>query len=409
MKRRSSVKSIGFILITAILVMGFGVQEAPAAKSAWKWPSTLTIVTTGAGTGTFASCNGIAVVMAKTTGMKVRVLPEGTSAVRFEKLYKKQANVSSESSSSWEDSITGNSGFASRELHGQRLFWLHYDTPWGYVVRADSPYKTIYDLKKVKGIRISVNTSIPSFVNAVKNGIPAFLGMSEAEANEHFVWVPCGSVAANVLSVAEGKVDVGYGASTSSGTIEAEAGPHGIRYLEMPPGDKEAWKRFQATPGGSTRMPSAITYGAKSLIGANSYISFFFFNVLAETDAADEELVYQLTKWFHKNYDAYKSVHANASRASLENFRKFLDGNSLPVANGCIRYLREIGKWTSQDDKRQEESLKLEKRWFDARRAINAEAGAKKIKISYNDAEFMKIYEAHTKDLPFFVMTPPEK
>jgi TRAP transporter TAXI family solute receptor len=402
-------KGIGFILLTALLVMGFAVDEASAQKSNWKWPSTLSIVTTGADTGTFASCNGIAVLMEKSTGTKVRILPEGTSALRFEKLYKKQADLSSESSSSWEDSITGNLGFASRELRGQRLFWLHYDTPWGYPVRADSPLKTIYDLKKVKGVRISVNTAIPTMVDVVKRGIPAFLGMSEAEANEHFVWVPCSSVSQNVLSVSEGKADVGFAASTSSGTIEAEAGPHGIRYLELPPNDKAAWKRFQATPGGSTRMPSVITYGAKSLIGANSYNSFFTFNVLAETDAANEELVYQLSKWFHQNYDAYKSVHVNAGRASFANFRKYLDANSLPVANGCIRYLKEIGKWTPADDKRQEESLKLEKRWFDARRAVNAEADAKKVRKSYNDAEFMKIYKAYTKDLPFFYMNPPEK
>jgi predicted Fe-S protein YdhL (DUF1289 family) len=300
-------------------------------------------------------------------------------------------------------------GFMAKELRPQRLFWIHYDTYWGYIVRANSPFKTIYDLKKVKGVKISVNTAIPSMVEAVKGGIPAFLGMSQAEANERFVWVPCSSTSANVLSVSEGKADVGFAASTSSGTIEAEAGPHGIRYLELPPKDKAAWKRFQATPGGSTRMPSVITYGAKSLIGANSYNSFFTFNVLAETDAANEELVYQLTKWFHQNYDAYKSVHVNAGRASLANFRKYLDGNSLPVAKGCIRYLKEIGKWTSQDEKRQEESVKLEKRWFDARRAVNAEADAKKIRKSHNNAEFMKIYEAYAKDIPFFIMTPPEK
>ena len=413
MRARGYAKVIGFILLMALLVMGFAMEEAPAAppasKSAWKWPSTLTMVTTGADTGTFASCNGIAVLMEKSTKMKVRILPEGTSALRFEKLYNKAADLSSESSSSWEYSITGHKGFMAKELRPQRLFWFHYDTYWGYIVRADSPFKTIYDLKTAKGVKISVNTAIPSMVDVVKDGIPAFLGMSQAEANEHFVWVPCSSTSANILSVAEGKADVGYAASTSSGTIEAEAGPHGIRYLELPPNDKAAWKRFQAISGSSTRMPGVVTYGAKSLVGAHSYNSFFTFNVLAETDAANEELVYELTKWFHQNYDAYKAVHVNAGRASLANFRKYLDANSLPVANGCIRYLKEIGKWTSQDDKRQEESLKLEKRWFDARRAVNAEADAKKLRKSQSNAEFMKIYEAYTKDLPFFYMTPPEK
>ena len=406
---RTNGKVIGAILLTLILVMSFATEEAQGAGQVWQWPDTMTMTTTGSRTGTFASTTGIAAVLEKTTGSKVRVIPEGTSALRYEKLYKKMGDFGCESSGSHETSITGNrGGFVSRELIGQRIFWLHYDAPWGYVVRGDSPLKTIYDLKKKKGIRVSVNTSIPVMIEAVKLRLPAFLGMSQAEADEHFVWVPCSRVSQNVLSVSEGKADVGYGASSTSSVVEAAAGPHGIRYLELPLKDKEAWIRFQNN-GGSVSIPTVVTYGAKPMIGAQSFKSFFTFNVTEETDATKEEFVYQLTKWFHHNYDAYKGVHVNASRANLKNFREYLDTNSMPIANGCIRYLKEIGKWTSGDDKRQEKALKLEKRWFAARRAVKAEADAKKIKISHRDDKFVKIYQTHTKGIPFFVMKPSEK
>ena len=69
--------------------------------------------------------------------------------------------------------------------------------------------------------------------------------------------------------------------------------------------------------------------------------SNFVYSVPADADA---EFVYNMAKWLNESHDAYKGTHPLAARMSLELFRGYLDRTPLPVHEGTVRYLREIGQ-----------------------------------------------------------------
>jgi uncharacterized protein len=116
----------------------------------------------------------------------------------------------------------------------------------------------------------------------------------------------------------------------------------------------------------------------------------------------DQEMIYRISKWFHERFDDYKDVHAIAKRMSLEHMRKFLDNSPFPVAEGTVRYLKEIGQWTEADDAWNNAQIELMDRWVKARNAAIAEAKAKKIKIHWENQEYLNLIKKHAEGIPVF-------
>jgi len=83
-------------------------------------------------------------------------------------------------------------------------------------------------------------------------------------------------------------------------------------------------------------------------------------------------------------------------------FREYLDYAFFPVAEGTVRYLKEIGQWTAADDKWNNEAIALMDRWVKARNAALDEAKAKGVKIHWENKEYLDILGKHTKDIPVF-------
>ena len=73
---------------------------------------------------------------------------------------------------------------------------------------------------------------------------------------------------------------------------------------------------------------------------------------------------------------------------------------SIPVHPGTIRYLKEIGYWTAENDRINQESLELEKRYEKAWQTALADAKAKKIKISPKNKKWMDLWDSHRSKLP---------
>jgi len=60
----------------------------------------------------------------------------------------------------------------------------------------------------------------------------------------------------------------------------------------------------------------------------------------------DEELAYTLAKWFpHSPSTNTKASTPVYAYEALEVFRNYLDRSPLPIHEGTVRYLKEIGAW----------------------------------------------------------------
>lgn len=395
MKKPTIRQTLATAVSAAAVLAAVGTSAAQAAE--FKWPRLLVIGTSGTNSGGFASTNGWAPILQKEVGTTIRVVPEDNEPMRYRRLTeRKDIAITSVSAAEMRFQIQGIGGYAATAPAAQRMLWHHNDTPWGYVVSGDSKIKSMDDLKK-GGFRITQGVFSPPMVFTVTRALPAYLGMTEEEAQKKFTYVPASSYAENCRSVVEGKADITYCSPISSVTSEIEGAPGGIRWIPMPATDTESWARYLVHR--PMLIPAPMALGVSTARNVPGAVSNFIYAVTPETDV---EFAYNMAKWMHKSFDAYKGTHPLAARMSLELFRGYLDRTPIPVHEGTVRYLREIGAWTDKDDAWNKEAIAKMDRWVAARKAAMDEARKAGVKIDFNDEAFMKIHEKHTKDLEGF-------
>ncbi len=392
MKRYFTGVVVGFFILA---IMGFG---SFASAQEFKLPPLIRVATAGAQTASFASSNGWGAKFSETMGVQVRVVPEDSEVRRYVRFTEgKEFELNSVTDAVSTMAMEGGIGFADKRAYPFRTVWYHNDTPWGFVVRGDSNIKNVQDLKR-KGLRVSVAVGQAVMITAIKEALPAFIGWTPEDAEKNWTFVPASSYAENCRNVTDGKADIAYMSPISAVSYEMEAHPAKIRWINLPVEDKEAWKRFiQIRP---TVIPTKMSIGVPSAIGVGALTSTFLYAVRTDMD---EEMAYRLAKWFHQNYENYKDTHAISQRMSLKQFREYLNYTSLPVAEGTIRYLKEIGQWSAADDKWNNEAIALMDRWIKARNAALDEAKAKGVNIHWENKEYLAILEKHTKGIPVFM------
>ncbi|MAL97707.1 MAG: hypothetical protein CL583_04565 [Alteromonadaceae bacterium] len=378
------------------LAVATGLAGSAGAED-YTWPRLMVIGTPGTTTGSFASTNGWAPVMQKETGTTVRIVPEDSELQRYRRLVERRnIQVTSVAAAMMRFQIEGIDAFAATQPAAMRILWHHNDTPWGFVVAGESEIRTMDDLKK-GGVRVAEGAFASTMATAVRKALPAYLGLDPETASDTLNFVPLSSYGANCRSVTEGKADVAYCAPISSVLSEMEGAPGGIRWLDMPAAETEAWAGFlQYRP---MLVPSKITLGVESARGVEGMTSNYLYAVPAD---AEEDFAYNMAKWFNESFAAYKDTHALAARMSLEQFRAYLERSPLPVHDGVVRYLSEIGAWSEADEARNQAAVAKMDAWVTARQAALDEAKEKGVKIDAADPDFMAIYKAHTEGLEGF-------
>lgn len=382
--------------VAAALTIG---SSSFAQDGDFKWPRMLVVATPGTSSGSFASTNGWAPIMQKQVGPTVRVIPEDSELMRFQRLnIDKNVQLSSVSSTEISYQIEGRDGYVAAQPVSQRIVWHHNDTPWSMVVSGDSKMETMEDLKNSKSRpRVAKGMWSPPMQTTVTQSIPAYLDLTQEEAEKVIRYVPISSYAESCRSVVEGKTDAAWCATISAVSAEMEGAPGSIRWLSMDLDNKEGWARYlEHSP---MAIPTKIDIGVPTSIGVTGISSPFLYMAPEEMDV---EFAYNLAKWFHESHDDYKSSHPLAQRMSLEQFRHYLDHTPLPVHEGTVKYLREIGAWTDEDDAWNEEAIAKTERWVEARKAGLAEAQKARVKINFENKEFLEIMAKHTKGIEVF-------
>ncbi|MCJ8499957.1 TAXI family TRAP transporter solute-binding subunit [Desulfatitalea alkaliphila] len=397
MKKSVLFGAIISCLMILVLVFSATALAQQKAGNDFKWPPMFRIATPTTQSASFASTNGWAPLLRNDTGVNIRVVPEDSELRRYMRFaISKEFEMASISIADGAASMEGQDGYKTQRAMPTRILWFQNDTPWSFVVRGDSDIKTVYDLKK-KGVRVALSTQSPPMMVAVQEALPAFLGWTKEEAAANWTFVPAGSYPDNCRSITDGRADVAYVTPISSITFEMEAHPRGLRWLALPLDDKAGWQRFMDFR--PTVIPVTMDFGVKSALGVDGLASAFLYYTRPDLD---QEMVYRVAKWLHESFDDYKDVHAIAKRMSLDHFRKFLNHNPYPVAEGTIRYLREIGQWTEADDQWNNDAIALQERWIAARNAALDEAEAKKVKVHFEEPEFLAIFKKHTEGIPVF-------
>ncbi len=387
------------VILVGILIFGAcaAASPSPVQPMAYKWPSLWKMGVTAIGGSSYALAAAWTPVMEQATGMKIRLVPERSTATT--ERWVKQGVVDTgfdTASVLGPDGMeaTCGTGWDTREggPYPMRVIWLSQMSWWGFMVRGNSNIKTLYDIKP--GTRISVFTGSPGVV-ITTDCMLAWIKLKKSDVTI----VPAADLATSVKLVADGKADVVYASSVASATFEAQAGRDGIRFLEMDAlKDPEGAKRFVAAGKRGVAF-DRCKKGVKEALGIPMIVAPFVMVTGADKDA---EWVYNVAKWLHQNYEAYKNKHADCENMHIDLFRDYLNTCFLPNHDGTIKYLKEIGKWTSDDDARQKYNVELGNRYIKAYEKAIADADAKKITIESGKKEWCELWASHKKDLPLY-------
>jgi TRAP transporter TAXI family solute receptor len=361
----------------------------PSTASEWKWPASLTIGTIGVGSSSHALSAGWGAVLENKTGCKVRVLPEDSMPLLARWNKSGELDLYLGGIPSMTEVIEAKGGNATRDggPYPMRVVWIGQTIASGYPVVRDSEIKTINDIKPGHKFGVWIGSELHK---AYYNAMLAYLQYTPKE----LPMIPFGSYAESVKAIGTGKVDFARTANTSSVTYEIAAGPHGIRFLEFPEGAKEAEARLASVM--PMTMYGRANYGVKESRGVRLQIEAFPYVTPATTNT---ELVYHLVKWLNENFDAYKDKHEAIERMHISVFRVVLDSIFLPIHEGTIKYLKEVGIWTAADDARQEYNKKLVMRYEEAYKSAIEKADKKGIKVEPRNKEWVELWESYKNDL----------
>ncbi len=339
----------------AALLAGVGLaitQSAAQDSKPYAWPRFFNVITPAVGTANHSLAVAWTAEFSNSTGSRARVLPAPNGYARAEWLNSGEGRLSLYQPSDYFDQMDAVEGYASR-IGGPadtRVINMNLVTGWGYMVRGDSNIKTIDDIKP--GIRI-VYYPGSSFILAGMDALLAYKGLTRKDVQ----LVEVGSYGANTSVVVEGRADITFTSPISGPSYQAEAGPHGIRWLDIPSRDKnpEAFDRYRAIQSGYLLEKTAS--GVKSALGVHMDHAYQANHVKADEDP---EFVYQLVKWMDENYDKYKDKFNHAHMMNIKNLVAYLEAGALsPMHEGTIRYLKEKDLWKPAYQERQDKLVEL--------------------------------------------------
>jgi TRAP transporter TAXI family solute receptor len=329
--------------------------------------------------------------MEQMTGMKIRVTPEENTSTKQKLLSQGAYLLDADGVTVFADGIEASSAYATNEGGPCqiRVVWNMMTASLGLMVTADSPIKTIYDIKP--GMKMP---SVPS-QPATEQSYDAFLAWANLSRKDMKL-VPFGDWPSSCKALIDKSVDFAYGSTAASYALEIAAGPHGLRWIELDPNkDPEGAKRFLAVKKTTSFGP------AKSGVASALDVCMLSTSaVLATRAESDTELIYHIAKWLDENYNAYKDKDPSNIFMNLDAMREYCNFTFLPIHDGTIKYLKEKGMWTAADDARQQKNIALIAEYTEAYKAAIADANKKGIKIDPMNKDWINLWNEYKKDIP---------
>lgn len=241
--------------------------------------------------------------------------------------------------------------FAGYEWGPQDLrVLLQHPATISLVATAKSGIQTPADFKGKRVAWVIGSPTIYVKAEALLN----FAGLSWDEVQK----VEMPSYAASLKALVEDKVDAAIAIPTASTMYELEASPQGINWPEFPAADTEGWKRIQKvapwlSPGKEDRG-AGLKEGEPRELPRYSYPQLVTY---AKQPAGE---VYALVKAIDETFSMYKDADPVMVDWAIEKAGKPPAG--APFHEGAIKYLKEKGIWTAEDDQWNNEFLaRLEK------------------------------------------------
>mgnify|MGYP001824384180 FL=1 len=217
-----------------------------------------------------------------------------------------------------------------------KVLSVMYPNPGMFVVRGDSQYQRIEDLKgqpiafgtKASGLRI--------LVNDVLDG----LGL---EPDKDFQQIILNKAAEGPRLVIEGGAEALWGAGIGwPGFVKVADGPAGGRFI--PPSQEQIRKILKKHPHLQKMTVPAGTYSGQT----EDIHSLGLWSLILVRPDLDDELVYRLARAIHQGHDALVSRLPQGRYTQALHTVKFVPADRLHP--GAAKYYKEIGLLPASDD-----------------------------------------------------------
>ena len=371
-------------LITASLLL---TSCGPKAETKKGLPEVIGISTYAAGSKGFVLHAGMGHAIEKATGIKVRVVPAGTSTAREMVVINGECLIAANVESAIYSAQGGTWDFQLLGPQKLAMAWFGPPASTSLVTRGDSGIKTFADMK---GRKMGYLKDYDPSTFMLHTGLLAYGGLTWDDVVKFPATL---NVARD--AVAEGSNDVCGITPTSSAVYELGASVHGAFVFQFPPND-EAWAR--ANKACPYIGPKQFTAGYGASKENPQWWPGYPYPMSCRIDA-DEELIYTVVKAIINGYDDYKDCHPEAPIWNLESALDLdmLNTEGLAYHPGAVRALKETGKWTERHDKWQQSRVDFAQKVAQEYTKAVGEAAGKG--ISVDSAQFAKVWEPNWDEM----------
>lgn len=361
-----------------LLATGAAAALATAGlATAAELPKTMSWTSYDVGSAGYAEASAIADAFGKKYDVRVRIRPSGSSIGRLQPVVDAKAGYGFLATEAF-FAAEGIHDFADRRWGPQDLRGIAgRPSSFGIPTAKDANIRKVSDLK---GKRVAYVAGNPS-INVKCDALIAFGGLTRGDVDA--IMFPTYNAA--MKSLAEGKADATCTTTTPSQMYELAESPRGIHWVPIPSDDKEGWGRLAKVAPFLAPYTESVGAG----ISKDNPASLFAYRypVLVTMADTSEEEAYAFVKALDETYGLYKDATAVMPRWDLKQAgRPPMD---VPFHDGAIRYLKEKGIWTADDQKWQDARLERLK----ALQAAWKETVAAAEKQNISDEQFPEFWE----------------
>lgn len=301
-------------------------------------PDTMVWTSYDVGSAGYAEASAIADAFGKEYGTRVRIQPSGSGIGRLQPLLQGRADYAFLATEAF-FVAEGAFDFAKPEW-GPRNLRAVAGRPAGITLIAagDAGINTVED---ARGKRIAFVAGNPS-VNVKCEAILAFGGLTLDDVE--VITFPTYSSA--MSSMTRNESDATCTTPTTSQLYELAESPRGIQYAPLEADNEEGWnKLLKVLP---IMAPSDEDVAAGLPEGEVAKMAAYRYPVITTTAEKSADEVYAFIKALDETYDLYKDGTAAMKRWSLDKSGK--PAIDVPFHEGAVRYLKEKGIWTDEDE-----------------------------------------------------------
>ena len=313
------------------------IRIAAVAAAGTMLSLTATAQTVGVGTGPAGSLtsrigSAVAKVIADGAGLKTRAVPHTSNAHHVPLVAKGTMTFGVNSTGDINDALTGSNSFENRKPENWTLVTRLVPLPVGTLVRKDSPYKSLNDLK---GKRYPVGFTAHKTVRPI---LEAFVGNAGMTVDD-FEGVPVPNTHAASQLFLKGSVDGTLSSLGGSRLRNADAKVGGIRILSMDRSPKGVAAMTKAYPN-SYLVELKPGKGSVGLDDGPAWVMAFDMNLMTGTKTPDE-IVYKATKALHGGKEGLIKISGIFRGFKPASMRNEIKG--LGIHPGAEKFYKEAG------------------------------------------------------------------